>query len=475
MLDIKFGTDGYRAIIAKEFTFETLTRISKGVSQYLKKSLPERKTIVVGYDRRFLSKEFAKATCATFAKEGFKVFLTNDFAPTPCLSYWAKYMENCAGAVVITASHNPPDYNGFKFKETFGGSALLATTQAFEKEIEKIENNGDDLSLFESFLEKGVITMFDPMPQYVQKLKSLVDVDAIVSSRFNVGVDTMFGSASKHFEKLLHEFNVKTHVIHDELNPSFNQTAPEPIFKNIQELSKMVVKQKLDCGFANDGDADRLGAIDENGNYFSTQMILSSVYWHMVVNRKKQWNISRSVSTTALVDLIAHQFNLKCIETPVGFKYIAQNIVEGDAQIGGEESGGIGIVDHLPERDGFLTALLLLEFMAKSKMKLAKLYQDICRQVRPYEFERLDLKVSKDIMEKALISLKETPPKQWMNVPVKSIQVIDGFKYYLEDGSWLLIRPSGTEPLFRLYAEAQNTTMAKAMVEAAKAHVMKNA
>ncbi|HMQ11214.1 MAG TPA: phosphoglucomutase/phosphomannomutase family protein [Oligoflexia bacterium] len=467
MTQIKFGTDGWRAEIAKEFTFENLGRVAMGVANQLKQEKPELDRIIVGYDKRFLSEQFAQWTAACFAHRGYTVLMTQEAMPTPLLSWCAKYEKGVAGSIVITASHNPPTWNGFKFKETFGGSASVETTEKFEQEIAKVDAQPFEAGMFSQYEQQGKIQHYDPLAQYTEKLLSLVDVEAIKKAKFKVAIDTMYGSASKHFAPLLERLGIATHSLHTEDNPGFGGIAPEPTEKNLLELRQLIAKGDFNCGFANDGDADRLGAVDEKGEYFSTQKILSTVYWHMIYNRKKQWNVSRSVSTTRMVDVIAEANGLKCIETKVGFKYIAEQMVEGHAQIGGEESGGIGTDDHLPERDGFMTALLLLEAMAVTGKSLSQIYRHICQSFRPYEFIRKDLKVPQALMQKVMQKLKETDVKQWGDKMVASTQTVDGFKYYTQDGAWLLIRPSGTEPLFRIYAEAETIEASEALINAA--------
>ncbi|MEZ4819441.1 MAG: hypothetical protein R3A45_05950 [Bdellovibrionota bacterium] len=294
------------------------------------------------------------------------------------------------------------------------------------------------------------------MDDYKRTILGLVDTQRIKNAQFSVAVDAMYGAGSHYFKEILESLNVTVTEMHAEENPNFGGIAPEPVEKNLQDLAKLVKKGGFSCGFATDGDGDRLGAIDSDGQSFTTQMILSSVYWHMLANKGKKWNIARSVSTTNMVDLIARKYGQECIETPVGFKFIAQAMVDGQAQIGGEESGGVGIVDYIPERDGIFTALVLLEMMATEKKSLGQIYQMICEQVRPYQFVRLDLDLPQEKMQQTMQRLQQDSPSHWGNREVARLQNIDGFKYYMKDGSWLLIRPSGTEPVFRLYAEAED-------------------
>ncbi len=472
---IKFGTDGWRGLIAQDFTFENVALVATAVARVIKRIQPKDNLMIVGYDRRFLSADFAKTTAYIYAKEGFQVELTDNYVPTPALSWTVKNTPNCAGGTMITASHNPYDWNGFKFKEKFGGSASSEMTKLFEQEIEKMEDFSHS-QLFENefqiFCKKKKIVYRNFMEKYFDAVISFVDADAIRKKNFHIGLDTMYGAGSSHYQKLLESLNVKFEALHSDENPTFGHTPPEPVEKNLSELSQLVREKKLACGLATDGDADRLGAMDEHGEAFTTQKILSVVYWHMLKHRKKPWNISRSASTTRMVDLIAEKSGFQCTETPVGFKNIAQVMLQGKAQMGGEESGGIGFVDHVIERDGLLTGILLLEIMAVTGRTLSEIYAQLCKDIRPYEFIRLDLVVQKEIMIRAMEKLSQDTPKEWMKKKVERLQTIDGFKFYLEDGSWLLIRPSGTEPLFRLYAEAESLNASQSLLDEARNYVM---
>jgi len=472
-MEIKFGTDGWRGIIALDFTFENVALVATAVARVMKKIQPNDDTMIVGYDRRFFSREFAQTAACIYAQHGFKVLISEHYVPTPALSWTVKNTPNTAGGTMITASHNPYSWNGFKFKEKFGGSASIEMTKKFEAELENLSPVVAPMSdEFNALVAKKQITIFNPMEKYIQAVIQQVDVDAIRNAKFNVGVDAMYGAGSTHFRKLLESLGVTVTEIHAEENPFFGHTPPEPVEKNLNELSDLIKAKNLDCGLATDGDADRLGAIDEHGTSFTTQKILSVVYWHMLTNKKKSWSISRSVSTTRLVDLIAKARGFKCFETPVGFKNIAQEMVKGNAQIGGEESGGIGIVDHVMERDGLFTGLLLLELMAKTGKKLAAIYKDLCQEIRPYEFIRMDLHVPAETMKKAMDKLSKNTPKEWMGRKVETLLTIDGFKFYMEDGSWILIRPSGTEPIFRLYAEAETLDITQKLLDNVKAYVL---
>ncbi|MEZ4704459.1 MAG: phosphoglucomutase/phosphomannomutase family protein [Bdellovibrionota bacterium] len=463
---LKFGTDGWRGIIAQDYTFENVSYVSHAVAKVCKEKYPDRNTLYIGHDRRFLSKAFAKHCACIFATQGFHVLLTPDYLPTPILSWTTKKDSTSVGAVVITASHNPPTWNGFKFKEIFGGSAFKETTDEFEKALDfSIEPKLFDEKEFEQLVANQSIEFFDVKEAYIHDVLSLVDTDLIRKAKFSVGIDPMHGSGSVVLADILKSIGVNVHEIHADENPSFGGRNPEPIEQNLKDLQKLVKEKNLDAGLATDGDADRLGAIDEHGGSFSTQMILSSVYWHMLKHRKKSWNISRSVSTTKMVDLIAKQYGQECFETPVGFKNIARNMVEGRAQIGGEEAGGIGFDGHIPERDSIATALMLLEMMATTGKKLKACYDQICQEIRPYQFVRLDVTADQTKMQHALLRLKQDPPSQWNGREVETLQTIDGLKFYLKDGSWVLVRPSGTEPIFRLYAEAESQEAAEKLVE----------
>lgn len=470
---IKFGTDGWRGVIASDFTFDNVALVATAVARVMQRIQPNDDTMLIGYDRRFLSREFAQTVACVYAQHGFKVLLSDNYVPTPALSWTVKNTPSAAGGTMLTASHNPYSWNGFKFKEKFGGSASNEMTKLFEDELETLVSvitpMGED---FAELVKNKKISLFNPMENYFTAVLKQVDVESIRKANFSVGVDAMYGAGSQHFRKLLESIGVKATEMHAVENPMFGGTPPEPVEKNLSELSKLVQSQKLDCGLATDGDADRLGAIDEFGASFTTQKILSVVYWHMLTNKKKPWNISRSVSTTRLVDLIAEKNGRKCFETPVGFKNIAQEMVKGNAQIGGEESGGIGITDHVMERDGLFTGLLLLELMAKTGKKLSEIYKDLSKEIRPYEFTRMDLHVPTEVMKQAMEKLSKSAPKEWMGRKVKTLLTMDGFKFYMEDGSWILIRPSGTEPIFRLYAEAETLEVSQKLLENVKAYVL---
>jgi phosphomannomutase/4-hydroxy-L-threonine phosphate dehydrogenase PdxA len=474
MTEIKFGTDGWRALIARDYTFDNVALVSHAVAETMKEKAPDRKKMVVGYDRRFLSRAFAEATAAVFASHGYEALLAETFLPTPAISWAAKNEPGVAGATMITASHNPPDWNGYKFKETFGGSARPELTKEFEKRIVALAGKTGPAPTreeYEKLAKAGKIRPYNPRERYFDAVRKMIDVDLIRKSKARIGLDVMYGAASGHYVELLRSVGVEALEIHGDDNPGFGGTPPEPIGKNLTELCALVKKNRFACGLATDGDADRLGAVDEEGNYFTTQQILSVVYWHMLRNRGKRWSIARSASTTRMVDLIAARAGFKAHETPVGFKYIADKMVNGEAQIGGEESGGIGILDHNPERDGPLTGLLLLEIVAATGKGLKAIYDDLCREERPYYFVRHDLHLSEAQAETAVGKLKSAPPKSWDGRPVETLSLIDGHKFYLADGGWVLIRKSGTEPIFRLYAEAESEAASQKLVDAARKFV----
>ncbi|HLG20395.1 MAG TPA: phosphoglucomutase/phosphomannomutase family protein [Bdellovibrionota bacterium] len=472
--EIKFGTDGWRALIARDFTFETVTRVAHAVAAALHESAPDKKRMIVGHDRRFLSREFAQTVATVYANEGYEVLLAPSFLPTPALSWAAKNEPGVVGATVITASHNPAAWNGFKFKEPFGGSAHPKTTKAFETKIAELGAKSFAAPTSEDFdraAKSGKIRTYQPLEQYLEAVKKLIDLDRIRKAKLRVGLDVMHGAASGHLASLLRSNGVEVTELHGEDNPGFRGVPPEPIEKNLMELCAAVAKNDWACGLATDGDADRLGAVDEDGSYFSTQQILSVAYWHMLQNRKKKWSIARSVSTTRMVDLVAKRAGQKCFETPVGFKFIAEKMVNGEAQIGGEESGGIGIIDHLPERDGLLTALLLLELVATAGKGLRAVYDDLCKAERPYYFTRNDIHLTVEQARSVVRRLTENPPDRWQGRPVETLSKLDGFKFYLRDGSWILIRPSGTEPIFRIYAEAESLPASEQLTAEAKKFV----
>lgn len=450
-MQIKFGTDGWRGIIAKDYTFDNLSRVAQATMDYLNREGLGGKGLIIGYDRRFMSQDFAKRVAEIAAGNGIYVRLTEDFAPTPAVS-WAVRETGSGAGIMITASHNPPQYNGFKLKEAFGGSALPTTTKILEEIVAyNMENDRRVISVpFDEALKKGTVELFDPCEGYFHQISRYVDLDMIAKAGIAAVVDPMYGAGSGFIPRLL----PGVAEIHNIENPSFGGLPPEPIGQNLQELSALLKSGKFGVGLALDGDADRIGAVDENGDFFSSHCIFTVILRHLIEHKKLSGAVVKTVSTTRMVDLLAEKFGLELFETPIGFKHICELMLERDVLIGGEESGGLGVKGHIPERDGILLGLLLLEAVAASGKGLRQMLNETMDEIGHFYYQRIDRRIEDSAKEQLITQLHSNPPTVIDGQKVAATNFSDGFKFIFESGDWLLIRPSGTEPVLRLYSEA---------------------
>lgn len=450
-MQIKFGTDGWRGVIAKDFTFENLFTVAQATMDYLNREGLGSKGLVIGYDRRFLSRDFARRVAEIAAGNDIHVRLTEDYAPTPAVS-WAVHESGAGAGVMITASHNPPEYNGFKIKESFGGSALPATTKIIEEIVAYNQaNDRRAVSIpYEEALKKKAIELFDPCGGYFKQISRYVDLDLIAGAGIAVVVDPMYGAGGGFIPRLLPGVD----EIHSSENPSFGGIPPEPIGQNLQELSALLKSGKYRVGLALDGDADRIGAVDENGDFFSSHCIFTVILRHLIEYKKLAGGVVKTVSTTRMVDLLAKKFGLELFETPIGFKHICELMLKRDILMGGEESGGLGVKGHIPERDGILLGLLLLEAVAVSGKGLRQLLDETMDDIGHFFYQRIDSRIEDTAKEQLIARLRANPPTVIDGQLVTSTNFSDGFKFTFENGDWLLIRPSGTEPVLRLYSEA---------------------
>jgi len=448
---IKFGTDGWRGVIAREFTFDNVSIVAQATMDYMIREGVAGKGLVIGYDRRFLSPEFAERTAEIAAGNGIRVFLTNQYAPTPAVS-WAVHAKQAGAGVMITASHNPPVYNGFKVKEGFGGSARPSTTKKIEEQVEKnIAGSRKILAIpFAEALASGMIEMFDANSAYYAQLEKYVDINLIRTSGIPFVVDPMFGAGSGAFSHLIHGCR----EIHGECNPAFGGQAPEPTEEHLLELSETVRSGKYRAGLALDGDADRIGAVDENGEFFSSHMIYTVIMRHLIERKGLRGGVVKTVSTTQMINMLAEKYGLELFETPIGFKHICELMLDHDILMGGEESGGLGVKGHIPERDGILMGLLLLESIAITGKGLRQQLNETMDEIGYFYYRRLDLQIEQKAKEKLIARLTSGGLKEIAGSAVESTNFSDGFKFIFSGGSWLLIRPSGTEPVLRLYSEA---------------------
>jgi len=463
-MQIKFGTDGWRGVIAREYTFETLSMVAQATMDYLNREGLWEKGLVIGYDRRFMSRDFARRVAEVAAGNGIKVSLSESFAPTPAIS-WAVRQMNAGAGVMITASHNPAEYNGFKIKEGFGGSARPFTTKVVEDIVAYNIANGRRVvdCPFDEAVSKGLIELFDPCEGYFHQIWRYVNLDLIAKAGIAVVVDPMYGAGCGYIPRLLHG----TDEIHSQENPSFGGQPPEPIGENLKELSALVASGKYRVGLALDGDADRIGAVDENGDFFSSHCIFTVILRHLIEYKKMTGAVVKTVSTTRMIDLLAEKFGLQLFETPIGFKHICELMLENDILMGGEESGGIGVKGHIPERDGILMGLLLLEAMAVSGKGLRQLLNETMDEIGHFYYRRIDRHIDVTAKAQLIERLNDQVPDEIDGRRVVSTNFSDGFKFIFENGDWLLIRPSGTEPVLRLYSESTSPEQVDRLLRAA--------
>ncbi|MGA7826688.1 MAG: phosphoglucomutase/phosphomannomutase family protein [Geobacteraceae bacterium] len=464
-MQIRFGTDGWRGIIAREFTFANLSIVAQATMDYFIEQGLADAGLVIGYDRRFLSRRFAERVAEIAAGNGLRVRLTERYTPTPAVS-WAVHESAAGGGIMITASHNPPEYNGFKIKEYFGGSARPSTTRVVEEIVAKNIANGRkvlEMPLAEA-LEGGHVQLFDAGESYRRQLSRFVDLERIRAAAIPLAVDPMYGAGSGFLPGLV----PGAIELHSEENPGFGGVPPEPTPEHLVELSALVKKNQLAVGLALDGDADRIGAVDEEGEFFSSHMIFTVILRHLLEHRGLRGAVAKTVSTTRMVDLLCEKYGLELFETPIGFKHICELMLDHDIIMGGEESGGLGVKGHIPERDGILLGLLLLEAMAVSGKGLRQLLNDTMDEIGHFYYRRIDLSIESDAKERLIAKLRTGGIGSIASRPVERENFLDGFKYIFADGSWLLIRPSGTEPVLRLYSEAETPETVEELLRAGR-------
>jgi alpha-D-glucose phosphate-specific phosphoglucomutase len=466
---IRFGTDGWRAVIADTFTFENVRLISQAVADFVnnKHTGDKPPEVVIGYDTRFLSDRFATETARVMAGNGIIAWLTRTDAPTPAISYNVK--EKCADAgIVITASHNPPRYNGFKLKASYGGSANAEQCALVEKELDRMERDarGPNIMDYQRALDRELIRRFDPSWSYYQHLATLVDLDKISERELNIVADAMWGAGRGAFTSILSRTRSHVTEIRGALNPGFGGIHPEPIARYLVDLVGAVARNQADVGLATDGDADRIGAVDGLGNFIDPHRVFALALRHLVEKKHLRGDVVKTVSTTLMIDTLCEKYDLKLHETPVGYNYIADLMMRNDVLIGGEESGGISIKGHIPEGDGILMGLLLLEVMAETRAPLHEIVADLQANFGPAYYGRIDVNLAHPVPKKQVVDqLVNAAPGQVNGESVVRVDKLDGAKFYLADRSWLLIRPSGTEPLLRIYAEARSPETKDALLK----------
>ena len=475
-MPIHFGTDGWRAVISDTFTFHNLRVVSQAIADAVRsdswnngtflEETPNPTKMVVGFDTRFLSDRYANDVARVLAGNGYEVFLSQADAPTPAISYTVRHKGAIAG-IVITASHNAPRYNGIKLKAAYGGSALREQCRRVEVYLNDNEElgRGPNLMDYEQAREAGLLHRFNPLPAYYEHLRTLIDFDAIAENPQRVVVDSMYGSGRGVIKGVLKGTGCEVQEIRSEMNPGFGGVHPEPIGRYLGALAGAISTGMGDIGLATDGDADRIGAMDERGNFVDPHKIMALALRYLVEERGWRGPVVRTVSTTRMIDLLAKRYDIPVYETPVGFNYIADHMLKEDILIGGEESGGISFRGHIPEGDGVLMGLLLVEIVATSGISLHELVGNLLKEVGPTYYQRSDLRLRRPVAKERMVRrlLEETPPNIG-GESVSDVLSIDGAKYILADDSWLLIRPSGTEPVLRVYAEGRNPEMVEALL-----------
>jgi phosphoglucomutase len=463
---IKFGTSGWRGIIGEDFTFENVRIASQGVANYLKHSKQAGSGVVVAYDTRFLSEKFASEAAKILAFNGIKAFLCTRDVPTPCVAF-ETIRRKAMGAINFTASHNPPEYNGLKFSTANGAPALPEITHKIEREIHAVQQKNERLDVYE---RTELIEEIDPKDRYLHELRQKIDIDVIRESGLRIAIDSLYGTSRDYLDYFLLEAGVQVKIIHNYRDPYFGGFSPECNEKNLSDLRKVVADDSYDLGLATDGDADRFGIIDDRNRFVPANTILSLVALYLKRVRNIPGGLARTLATTHLMDAIAQKLDVPLYETLVGFKYIGELILEDKIAFGGEESAGLSMYRHLPEKDGVLACLLVAEMVARSKKKLSELIDDMHAEFGHFYSRRLDLKVTQQLKD-SLAAKLERPPEHLDGYVVRDVNTTDGVKLLFDDRTWLLFRLSGTEPMARLYAEAGTPKDLKHIVEAGRKFV----
>jgi len=468
MTPIKFGTDGWRGIIADDFTFANARTVAQAISRYVVRGEDARKGVIVGFDHRCAADHVARIVAEEVSSSGTPVWLCDKPCPTPAVSQLVR-QRNAAGGIVVTASHNPYRWNGIKYKASYGSSALPSIVAQIENELAFLESS--DIPQLPP--QPKLIQSLEPRSPYLDTLEKLVDWDRIRKANFRFVSDAMFGSAAGLLPELFRRNGVSCAEIRGERDPRFGGVHPEPIEPHIRPLGEAVVAGKYDAGFAADGDGDRIGAIDRDGTFVNPHQIFALLVWHLAGMRNLPGEIAKTFSVTKLIDKLAAKLNRKLHEVPIGFKYICELMLEQNILIGGEESGGIGFSLYLPERDATVSALFLAELMAWHGKSLGELLAALHKEFGEHHYGRIDLDVKPGQKEKAISYFSDGQCKEVLNLPVTNRENMDGIKIYLADIGWVLVRASGTENLLRIYSETNKIETTRRVLDAVVATVHK--
>jgi phosphomannomutase len=457
-VNIKFGTDGWRAVIAEDFTFRNLERAVQATADTWTAQPPPatNKTVIVGYDRRFLSDQFSRRAAEVFAANGFQVILSTCPAPTPSVSFAVK-QRKAAGGVMITASHNPPIFNGYKLKAHYGGSAESSLCQEVEKRLDQSQTpalNGGS----------GKIVLEDLRPAHFQAIKKLVDFKLIARSKLRFAHEALFGVGAGCFDQLLRGTTCRVTTLDGAHDPNFGGINPEPIAANYARSAAWLRRHPHDLCLVTDGDADRVGGMDGRGHPLTTHQIICLLLHHFIVNRKATGRVIKALTTTSMVDKMCAHYGLELVETGVGFKYICAEMLKGNVLLGFEESGGIGFPDLMPERDGIAAGMMLLELLATERAPLNQLLRRLEKQFGPHHYARLDTMFPLEKRAALMEYCKSQPPQKLAGSPLADVKSTDGVKFVAEDGVWLMLRGSGTEPILRIYVEAKSEAAARKLI-----------
>lgn len=457
MSQIKFGTDGWRAIIAKDYTVDNVQRVSEATAKWMLKKGMQK--VVIGYDCRFGGRMFSEVTASVFGNFGIKVYIDKNFVSTPMVSLGVVRTESDMG-IVITASHNPPSYNGYKLKSSYGGPTIPS-------EIAQVESMIPDTSIgtmpsMEKLQNDGLIEYIDLEEMYIDHVKANFDLDAIRSSNIGLAYDAMYGAGQNVIRRLFPD----ARLLHCSYNPSFEGQAPEPIMRNLTKLSEVIKNDpSLNVGLANDGDADRIGMFDEDGRFVDSHHLLLLLLFYLYKEKGMTGKVIITFSVTDKMKKMAKHFGLDVEVTKIGFKYIAEIMTKEDVLVGGEESGGLAVKGHIPERDGIWNGLVIMEYMAKSGKTIRQLIQDIYDIVGAFDFDRDDLHLTNEKKNEIITKCEKGEITSIGGRHIIRTDTIDGFKFYLSDDEWVMIRPSGTEPVLRVYAEAPDMAGVRKILE----------
>lgn len=473
MSRIKFGTSGWRGIIADDFTFYNVGAVVQAVSDYIKREGEEGKGVILGRDCRFLGDAFSRKAAKIIAGNGIKAIFSKNAAPTPTISY-AVLQRKTAGAINITASHNPAEYSGIKYSPNWGGPALPETTKWIEERANEMVLSGKYSEISEEEARsKGLWEDIDLSEDYLNGLKDKVNFDVIKKNVKKVAYDPMFSAGFGYLDRILKDNGIDVVTINGGSDPYFGGHSPDPSEVNLKGLSEIVRgDDDILMGLATDGDADRFGILDSDGDFIEPNYIIALLVDYLIGRRGFSGGSARSVATTHLVDAVCSHYGVKCYETPVGFKYIGEYIAEKKIAAGGEESAGFSILGHVPEKDGIIACLLTLEMAAYEKKTLKGLLESLYKKVGKLRTRRVNLKLDKGL-ENEFQKRMDSPPSEFGGIKIAGEVTIDGNKFLLEDGSWILMRKSGTEPVVRIYAEAEDDEKLDRIIKSARDFILK--